>query len=116
MLLMLTTAFLLLYALLIFYYFYHWLHVKNFSVSDEGNIFISVVVAARNEEKNIAALIKALQQQTYSPDLFEIIIVDDHSTDRTAEIVQGFSNDHIHLIQPTDATQSSKKKAIEAGV
>lgn len=117
MLLIFTTSFLLLYGFLIFYYFYYWLHVKEFKPIESNKFFTSVIVAARNEEKNITSLLNALHQQTYSPDFFEVIIVDDYSTDKTAEIVKNFSNNRIHLIHPnTDAAQSSKKKAIEAGV
>jgi cellulose synthase/poly-beta-1,6-N-acetylglucosamine synthase-like glycosyltransferase len=117
MLLILTTACLLLYTLLIFYYFYHWLHVKEFRNTGDGKLFTSVVVAARNEETNIANLLNALLQQTYSSDFFEIIIIDDYSTDGTVEAAKGFLNHRVHLIQPgTTAEQSSKKKAIEAGI
>jgi cellulose synthase/poly-beta-1,6-N-acetylglucosamine synthase-like glycosyltransferase len=116
MLLILTTACLLFYALLILYYFYHWLHVKHFR-NTGGRLFTSVVVAARNEETNIANLLNALLRQTYSSEFFEIIIIDDYSTDGTAEVVKGFLNHRIHLIQPgTTTEQSSKKKAIEAGI
>ena len=117
MLLILATGFLLLYTLLIFYYFHHWLHLKEFESIGNGDVFISVVVAARNEEKNITGLLNALQQQTYSTDFFEVIIVDDYSTDKTSEIIKPYLNDHLHLIQPNvTAGQSSKKKAIEAGI
>lgn len=50
---------------------------------------ISVIVPARNEERNIAACIQALQTQTY-PNL-EIIVVDDRSSDRTPVILAGLA-------------------------
>ncbi len=46
---------------------------------------ISVCVPARNEENNIAACLEALRTQTYPN--FEVIVVDDRSTDSTARIV-----------------------------
>jgi cellulose synthase/poly-beta-1,6-N-acetylglucosamine synthase-like glycosyltransferase len=117
MLLIATATFLLLYAVLIHYYFYHWLHVKEFKIVQGQHIFVSVVIAARNEEKNIANVLNALLQQSYPSKSFEIIIVDDYSTDNTAGIAQSFLNDRVHLIQPkVDAVSSSKKKAIEAGI
>lgn len=51
---------------------------------------VSVMIAARDEEDNIARCLESLLKQDY-PD-FEIIVVDDRSTDRTAEIVQEFSH------------------------
>ena len=47
---------------------------------------ISVVVAARNEENNIPVLIEALKNQNYDKDNYELIIVDDFSTDNTFSI------------------------------
>ena len=50
---------------------------------------VSVVVPARNEERNIAACLEALLGLDY-PD-FEILVVDDDSTDATAAIVAEFA-------------------------
>lgn len=117
MLLIITTGFLLLYALLIFYYFFHWLHVKKYSSSPASSLTISVVIAARNEERNIGLLLQALQDQSYPAALFEVIVVDDFSTDSTSGVIQNFLSDRVHLIRPNcHPNQSSKKKAIEAGV
>ena len=117
MLLVITTVFLLLYALLIFYYFYYWLNVKKFSISLDATVSISVIIAARNEEEKLPRLMEALKKQTYPGKFFEIIVVDDFSTDKTQGAVRSFLNAQVHLIQPnTNAGQSSKKKAIEAGI
>ncbi|MEE4115320.1 MAG: glycosyltransferase [Marinilabiliaceae bacterium] len=50
--------------------------------------FVSVIVAARNEEDCLPALINDLQQQGYPSGNYEIIIVDDNSTDRTPRIIK----------------------------
>ncbi len=44
---------------------------------------ISVIVAAKNEEQNISTLINSLSKQSYPSDLFEVIIIDDSSSDNT---------------------------------
>jgi cellulose synthase/poly-beta-1,6-N-acetylglucosamine synthase-like glycosyltransferase len=61
---------------------------------------ISVVVAARNEEKDIEKCLQSLLKQTYPANSYEIIIVDDGSTDKTASIVKSFSERfaNIHLL------------------
>lgn len=50
---------------------------------------VSILVAARNEEKNIGACLSSLIAQDYAP--LEIIVADDRSEDRTAEIVESFA-------------------------
>lgn len=50
--------------------------------------FISVVVAVRNEEHTIANLVDDLKKQTFPDALFEVIIVNEHSTDNTANVVK----------------------------
>jgi cellulose synthase/poly-beta-1,6-N-acetylglucosamine synthase-like glycosyltransferase len=52
----------------------------------EAHPFVSVIVAARNERRSINNLLKALLNQTYPN--YEVIIVNDRSTDATAEIVR----------------------------
>jgi glycosyltransferase involved in cell wall biosynthesis len=54
------------------------------------NPVVSIIVPARNEEANLAACLESLIAQTGIP--YEIIVVDDASTDRTPEIAQSFAN------------------------
>lgn len=56
---------------------------------------ISVCIPARNEEKNIGALLKSLVHQQYSN--YDIHVLDDQSTDQTADIVQLVANENQHL-------------------
>jgi chlorobactene glucosyltransferase len=60
---------------------------------------VSILIPARNEELNIATCLESLQKQDYPN--FEILVLDDNSTDRTSEIVNGFAenDDHIRLIK-----------------
>lgn len=47
--------------------------------------FVSVVVAARNEERHIAAAIQSLLEIEYEP--WELLVIDDRSTDKTPQIL-----------------------------
>lgn len=118
MLLIITGFFLLCYAFLFGYYYYHWKQLKEYKDQEINPlIFVSVVIAARNEEENIGQLLSLLQNQTYPQAHYEIIVVDDYSTDGTKEMVQSFLSDRVKLINPEVAQSlSSKKKAIDAGV
>lgn len=54
------------------------------------NFLISVVVTAFNEEKYLPKCLAALNNQTYPKDKFSITVVDNNSTDRTAQIAKEF--------------------------
>lgn len=51
-------------------------------------MFISVIVPAHNAEKTIANCVRALKEQTIPDSLYEIIVVDDGSSDGTARIAE----------------------------
>ncbi|MEW5763652.1 MAG: glycosyltransferase [Acidobacteriota bacterium] len=62
----------------------------------EGGLpFLSVIVPARNEEKAIAPALEALCDQDHPN--FEVVVVDDGSTDRTPEILEGLARRHTNL-------------------
>lgn len=74
---------------------------------------ISVLIAARNEGKNIEKLLQSLDNQSYDKDYFEIIIVDDHSDDDTAEVVERFIGLHPGMkLKLLGAQGHGKKQAI----
>lgn len=66
--------------------------VHKFKQDDEP--FVSIVIAARNEEKNILDRVNNLLDQCYSPDNMEIIIVSDGSSDRTVDITERLIQDN----------------------
>ena len=79
---------------------------------------ISVVVAAKNEEDNIPNLISALGNQDYDRNLFEVIIVDDNSSDktyeRTQQLISGKKN--FSVIKADLKTLPGKKGALTIGI
>jgi poly-beta-1,6-N-acetyl-D-glucosamine synthase len=103
------------YAMLILFYWRSWKAIPLFISSAKPTTKISVIIPARNEEENIGALLQSLHAQHYPKEFYEVIVVDDHSTDATASIVQQYPD--VKLIQlTTDAINSYKKKAIETGI
>ena len=73
----------------------------------------SVLIAARNEEKNIKKLLESIYNQSFPKELFEVIIVDDHSTDNTKNIINNFINENKELdIKLLEAENVGKKLAI----
>lgn len=81
---------------------------------------VSVIVAARNEEHSIANCLTAILKQSYPRDKFEILVMDDRSTDRTAPLVADFaqSDRRIRLIRIGERSPrlSPKKHAIDLGI
>ncbi|MBI3585540.1 MAG: glycosyltransferase [Ignavibacteriales bacterium] len=80
--------------------------------------FVSIIVAARNEEQAIGRLLEQLTRQRYPS--YEIIIVNDRSTDTTASIVRSYQQAHPNLrlidIDSLDGDMPSKKNALAKGI
>jgi len=59
-------------------------------INDDSLPTATVIVAARNEEANILDCLRSLDALEYPEDKLEIIVANDHSTDRTGEIIEDF--------------------------
>ena len=94
------------YCLLILLYLYWFLRVKKYVLKEEviPATRFSVIIPARNEEAVITHCLKRILEQNYPADLFQIIVVNDHSTDATAEKVLALAktNPNVQLIQLAD--------------
>jgi glycosyltransferase involved in cell wall biosynthesis len=77
---------------------------------------VSVIIPARNEEACLGDCLQSLTSQSGVE--FEIIVVDDHSTDRTCEIAQSFLCDKIRVIEagPLLDGWTGKNNAVTSGV
>jgi glycosyltransferase involved in cell wall biosynthesis len=85
-----------------------------------GRPEVSVIVPARNEEACLGACLQSLISQNDAAQngtAFEIIVVDDHSTDRTREIASSFSGPLVRVIEAgaLPAGWSGKNNAVTAG-
>lgn len=87
----------------------------NFNKKDI--VKVSILIAARNEENNIEQLLKSLYNQSFAKEFFEVIIVDDHSEDRTKQIISTFIYNYKDInIRLLDAENYGKKHAISQAV
>ena len=77
----------------------HLVRVAPVSGGAEPAPFVSVCVPARNEARDIERCLKSLLKQDYPH--FEVIAVDDHSTDGTGAILEALArrHDNLHAIQ-----------------
>lgn len=122
-----TAILLIFYGVLICYYRQGWSKINDFNIVENETASIinlstrvTIIIPARNEEAYIGRCLQAIEKQSYPANLFEVIVVDDHSEDNTAKIVEAFNNPAIRCISlkdyVRDAINSYKKKAIEIAI
>lgn len=74
-------------------------------------IYLSVVLSTYNEEKYIAQSVQSILNQTYP--YFELIIVNDGSTDNTLQVIKSFEDPRIVII---DKPNSGLPDSLNAGI
>jgi cellulose synthase/poly-beta-1,6-N-acetylglucosamine synthase-like glycosyltransferase len=110
------------YAWLIIFYRVGWLQIQlEPNVKNELSTLISVIIPARNEENNIYKCLESLSSQTYPAHLYQVIVIDDYSTDKTAEIAKSFNDRNVSILLLKDFIEnenlnSYKKRAIEIAI
>jgi cellulose synthase/poly-beta-1,6-N-acetylglucosamine synthase-like glycosyltransferase len=108
------------YFLFTFALHYFWSKIPTYDSATSYKDFISVIIPVRNEEANISKLLQDIAAQSFPRSLFEVLVVDDGSTDKTADLVRSYANSLpivIRLIQlPDERTSSPKKRAIETAM
>ncbi|WP_136480320.1 glycosyltransferase [Cognatitamlana onchidii] len=79
----------------------------------------SVIIPFRNEASHLPALLKSIEELNYPSDLFEVVLVDDASTDNSVNLVESFigqSKKHVSWLPNVRLTASPKKDAILTGI
>ncbi len=86
------------------------MQADRYTTPPPGNPKVSILIPARNEERNIARCLEAVLAQDYGN--FEVFIIDDQSEDRTAEIVRGYAarDSRITLISGAPLPEGWKGK------
>jgi cellulose synthase/poly-beta-1,6-N-acetylglucosamine synthase-like glycosyltransferase len=113
------------YAVVILLYRKWFLQLRPFALPAQPlpQTGFTIIIPARNEQENIAICVNAIMQQQYPQQLIEVIVIDDHSTDATALVVQQLQQQYsnLQLIKLADTLNgkklnSYKKKAIENAI
>jgi dolichol-phosphate mannosyltransferase len=84
--------------------------------SDQTAVTVSIVVPVRNEADNVAPLIAEITSALDGRWLYEIIYVNDGSTDATAERLTALMKQHNHLRQLRHEKSSGQSAAVRSGV
>lgn len=106
------------YGTIILLFSIGWSKIKDFKEGQHvpPNIFISLVVAAKNEEKNIPQLLGSLNAQTLDKNKFEIILVNDNSNDKTLELAESYKTELSNLKVINQVDKKGKKQAVQLGI
>lgn len=93
-----------LYFVFLFLSFLFFYNIKSLNISKKvdcknfSNYKLSIIIPAKNEENSLPLLLKSLNSQ--SEFIFEIIVANDSSSDKTAEIAKCFNVNLINVTRP----------------
>ncbi len=81
--------------------------------SAKNKPFVSIIIVVRNEEKNIIKLLQTIDNQTYTKENFEVIIVNDCSTDNTVSLIETYKKQSalsILILELPESNEKGRKK------
>jgi 1,2-diacylglycerol 3-beta-glucosyltransferase len=111
-------SFLTLYLLQIAVFLFALRRPRDF-IDPTAQPFVSVVIAARNEERTLTECLESVLCQSYHSNRFEVIVVNDQSTDRTEVICQEISSRYTnfsYLNAKEDQQLQGKTNALDQGI
>lgn len=107
-----------LYFLLAVIYSWSFVHIKRKRSFKKR--LVSVIIACRNEEDTLPRLLTLLLNQSYPKELFEVIIANDESDDKSEEILKSFSDKFETInyfnVADRDLAVSPKKNALSQAI
>ncbi len=81
---------------------------------------VSVIIAARNEERNIGACLESVARLTYPKELLKVVVVNDHSTDNTDVIIREYADKFpfikLHAATEGETRFKGKTNAVLQGI
>ena len=123
---MIENILLIIFILLLIHYVFFVLNIfkglgnlKKINNNDIPTEYVSIIIPFRNEKDKILKNLNSLERQNYPIDKYEIIYVNDSSSDDSIEILEkGKKNNNIKIISVPDtfAPNAHKKRAIKYGI
>src|SRR6266545_3477048 len=93
---LLAAPWILVLLLIVSRYLVHGPRLRDYAPLTSGPL-VSVIIPARNEARNIERCVRSVLETKYSP--IEVIVVDDRSTDGTAEIIEPVTGTRLLLVR-----------------
>lgn len=108
-------------GVIIFIYLYKYKKVYMNKIENmKAQPKVSIVIPAKDEEKNIGKTIESVIGQNYPENLYEVIVVNDRSTDKTKEIVEGYMKKYknLRIVNITEKSQilAGKQNGLDHGI
>ncbi len=109
------------YVTLILAYYITWLRIPSYKTTPAQQFaFYSILIPSRNEASTITECLQDIIGQNYPASQFEVIVINDDSTDHTENVVTAFITNNptfsITLLNTKNISQSGKKAAITYAV
>jgi len=104
---------------LIILFFVTGLNKKDLWNKSTEKPFVSIIISARNEADNIENCLRSILDQTYPAELYEIVLVNDRSSDNTSELSKNLTRDSKIKVIDVESVPPGihpKKNAISIGV
>jgi len=108
-----------LYITYVIYFIIGWLRTKTFNTQVPNKFpTVSIIIPVRNEGKHIEKLLRNIQSQSYPADKYDVIVIDDYSTDNTVSIINSLNIPNVRVIplKVEGEIYAYKKMAITTGV
>lgn len=82
------------------------------------HIKFSIIISAKNEEKNLPLLLKSFDELNYHQEHYEVIFINDQSTDNTKSIIENFIKNYKNakLFDSLNKKYHGKRGALEIGI
>jgi len=91
---------------------------KHVVKKEKESIPVSVIICAKNEAETLQKMLPSIISQEYST--FEVVLINDASSDDTLEVMQAFEQTHRHVkvvnVDHNEAFWGSKKYALTLGI
>lgn len=109
-------------SILLLYFFYQQFKVHKLFLSRNNpedlssTLDLSIVISLRNEENNISESVGAIQLNNYPASSYEIILVNDYSTDNTLKVISELSRSHSNIKVMNNEGTPGKRSALSIGI
>ena len=102
------------YIFLLLQIYRNLLKISAFRISSPPSVHVTVIIACRNEKERLPGIIESITRQDYPRELFEVIIVDDNSTDNTFDTADAKNLPPVFRLMHNEGR--GKKEAIRTGI